>query len=132
MVQKGIVKAGVLGGVAVVCGAFGAHALKEVLSVEQLQSFNTGVRYQLIHAVVLLVLALFQHHFAVKAFKRAEQFMFWGVLLFSGSIYVLTLKNILGLDFLKFVGPVTPIGGILMIIGWVFVVIGGLRVSRQQ
>jgi len=129
MDKKILIKAGVLGAIAVIGGAFGAHALKAVLSAEHLVSFNTGVRYELIHAVVLLVLFLLKNKFGLKQFTIASNLIFWGVILFSGSIYLLTLKNIIGLEFLKFAGPITPIGGTLIITGWVFIIIGGVKIK---
>ena len=131
MERKGIIKAGILGVIAVLGGAFGAHALKEVLTPEQLTSFNTGVRYQLIHAVVILLLALLNIKFQAKQFKVASALIFWGVILFSGSIYLLTLKNIVGVEWLKFAGPITPIGGTLIILGWVFIIIGGVKIKAK-
>ena len=131
MERKGIIKAGILGVIAVLGGAFGAHALKEVLTAEQLTSFNTGVRYQLIHAVVILLLALLNIKFQAKQFKVASALIFWGVILFSGSIYLLTLKNIVGVEWLKFAGPITPIGGTLIILGWVFIIIGGVKIKAK-
>lgn len=113
-----LLKASILGGIAVIFGALGAHALKQILLPEQLTSFETGVRYQIYHAIVLLFLASTSNWMTEKTQKNIARFFFWGILLFSGSIFILTLKNILELDFLKFVGPITPIGGILLIIGW--------------
>lgn len=130
MDKKILIKAGILGVIAVIGGAFGAHALKAILSAEHLTSFNTGVRYQLVHAVVLLVLFLLKDRFDLKQFAIASNLIFWGVILFSGSIYLLTLKNIIGLEFLKFAGPITPIGGTLIIAGWVFVILGGMKIER--
>lgn len=128
---KGIlIKAGTLGVIGVLFGAFGAHALKEVLNSEQLLSFHTGVRYQMIHAVVLMVLFLLITKYNIKQFNIAVKFIFWGVILFSGSIYILTLKNIIGIELLKFVGPITPIGGLLIITGWFFMVLGGLKIKE--
>ncbi len=127
---KGIlIKAGFFGVIGVLAGAFGAHALKEVLTSEQLMSFNTGVRYQLIHAVVLLFLFILRTKYEGKQFKIAAQLIFWGVVLFSGSIYLLTLKNIIGLETLKYVGPITPIGGSLIIFGWLFIVLGAFKLK---
>ena len=123
-----LIKAGILGGIAVIGGAFGAHALKEVLTAEQLASFNTGVRYQLIHAVVLLVISFLIKTYSLKQFKLAISFFFWGIILFSGSIYLLTLKNITGFEPLKFAGPITPIGGTLIIVGWACIILGGLKI----
>lgn len=98
----------VLGGTAVIAGAFGAHALKDVLEPDALAAFHTAARYQLIHAVVLLIPGL--------AASRIGRFglvaLVLGVILFSGSLYLLTL-----LDW-TFMGPVTPLGGLSLIIGW--------------
>ena len=103
-----LIKAAIFGVIAVLAGAFGAHALKAILTPEHLVSFNTGVRYQLIHAVVLLLLFLLNDKFNMKQFRIAAALIFWGVILFSGSIYLLTLKNIIGVEWLKFAGPITP------------------------
>ncbi|MGB0888508.1 MAG: DUF423 domain-containing protein [Vicingaceae bacterium] len=130
MSKNTLIKAGILGMIAVLGGAFGAHALKEILSPAHLASFNTGVRYQMIHAVVLICLFLLGSKFEMKQFKVAAQFIFWGVILFSGSIYILTLKNIIGLEVLKFVGPITPIGGLLIITGWLFMVLGAIKIKK--
>ena len=129
MAKSILVKAGILGVIAVLGGAFGAHALKEILTQAHLDSFQTGVRYQLIHAVVLLFLFLLMNKFESKQFKIAANLIFWGVILFSGSIYILTLKNIIGLEILKFAGPITPIGGLLIISGWVCIVWGGVKLK---
>ncbi|MCB9361169.1 MAG: DUF423 domain-containing protein [Flavobacteriales bacterium] len=130
MIKNILIKAAILGCVGIVLGAFGAHALKAVLTPEQLASFNTGVRYQIIHAVVLLFLFLIVEKFELKQFKLAANFIFFGVILFSGSIYILTLKNILAIDALKFAGPITPIGGLLMIFGWLFIFIGAGKLKK--
>lgn len=129
--KNSIIKAGILGAIAVLGGAFGAHALKEVLTVEQLSSFQTGVRYQLIHALVLILLALLIEKYESKHFRLASKLIFFGVILFSGSIYILTLKNIIGLEVLKFVGPITPIGGTLIIAGWILVIVGGIQLKSN-
>lgn len=125
-----IVKSGILGIIAVIGGAFGAHALKEILTLERLASFNTGVHYQLIHAIVLLAIALFLKHHDNKYLQWSSKFIFLGIILFSGSIYVLTLKNLTHIEWLKYVGPITPIGGLLMILGWFFVIKAGLKINN--
>jgi uncharacterized membrane protein YgdD (TMEM256/DUF423 family) len=129
MTKNILIKAGIFGVMAVLFGAFGAHALKKILTPEHLASFQTGVHYQLMHAVVLLFLFLLINKFESKHFKIAANLIFWGVILFSGSIYILTLKNIIGLEVLKFAGPITPIGGLLLITGWVFIVLGGIKLK---
>lgn len=127
MDKSTLTKGAILGCVAVILGALGAHALKNVLTTEQLGSFETGVKYQMYHAILLVVIAFVGKKSSSKYISTAINLMFFGVILFSGSIYILTLKNMLGLDYLKFVGPITPIGGILLVIGWFLLIVEGLR-----
>ena len=105
-----------LGMTAVVLGAFASHALKAVLTPEQLVSFEVGIRYQMIHALLLLIVLL-----SDVFDKKIKLVVFWlttmGVLLFSGSIYLLNLQDQLGLS-LGFLGPITPVGGSLLIVSW--------------
>ncbi|MDT8411235.1 MAG: DUF423 domain-containing protein [Vicingaceae bacterium] len=132
MKKSMLIKGSILGGLAVILGAFGVHALKEVLTPEQLISFETGVRYQMYHALVLILLFIITLKVNHIFFNRAAQFIFWGVLLFSGSIYLLTLKNMLGIEALKYIAPLTPIGGGLIIVGWVFILMGGLKIKLPK
>ncbi len=106
---------------AIILGAFGAHALKAVLGAEQLNSFETGVRYQMYNGLALLVLGLNAVKFSFSI-RWATGLMLAGVLLFSGSIYGLSLQPVLGVK-LSFLGPVTPIGGLLMIVSWVLLLL---------
>jgi uncharacterized membrane protein YgdD (TMEM256/DUF423 family) len=122
-----LLKGAILGAIAVILGALGAHALKNVLAPEQLLSFETGVKYQMYHALLLVILSLAIKPTSSKYLLTAVNLIFLGVILFSGSIYLLTIKNILGMEFLKFVGPITPIGGILMVAGWVLLIWEGLK-----
>jgi uncharacterized membrane protein YgdD (TMEM256/DUF423 family) len=108
--------AALMGITAIILGAFGAHALKKYLSVEQLASFETGVKYQMYHALFLLFLGL-TTSLTEKVKKTILQLVIFGVIFFSGSIYLLATKPLSGIDF-KFVGPVTPIGGALLILAW--------------
>ena len=108
--------AALMGITAIILGAFGAHALKKQLSVEQLGSFETGVKYQMYHALFLLFLGL-NTFLNEKVKKTVFQLVVFGVFFFSGSIYLLTTKAITGVDF-KFIGIVTPIGGVLLIMAW--------------
>lgn len=108
--------AALMGITAIILGAFGAHALKKQLSVEQLGSFETGVKYQMYHALFLLFLGM-NTFLNEKVKKTVFQLVVFGVFFFSGSIYLLTTKAITGVDF-KFIGIVTPIGGVLLIMAW--------------
>jgi uncharacterized membrane protein YgdD (TMEM256/DUF423 family) len=117
MERKIIATAAFFGLTAIILGAFGAHALKNYLSPEQLISFETGVKYQIYHALFLLFLGLSGVLLMDKTKKRLYWLVVLGVILFSGSIYLLTTKNVTGIDF-KFLGPITPIGGMLLITAW--------------
>lgn len=100
----------------IVLGAFGAHGLKEVVTPEKVASYEVGVKYQIYHGLALLILALN----ASKMGGSLKVFLILilaGVTLFSGSIYLLALNDILSAD-LSLLGPITPIGGVLMIMGW--------------
>lgn len=101
---------------AVLLGAFGAHALKKSFSQEQLRSFETGVKYQMVHAVVLLILS-FNLEFATPLESYMAYSFIAGTFLFSFSIYGLSYSASKGKK-LKFLGPVTPIGGLLLLLGW--------------
>ena len=101
---------------AVALGALGAHALKEVLTKSQLHSFETGVRYQLFHALALLVLALNTEKFN-QHLKKSLTLMTAGICCFSFSIYLLSIPEAVGIS-LSFLGPITPIGGLLLISAW--------------
>lgn len=104
------------GFLAVIFGAFGAHALKKKLTPELLQSFETGVKYQMYHAIVLLVLGFNLSFDTVLDAAIVNCFIF-GTLLFSFSIYALCLGAAKGQK-PRFLGPVTPIGGLLLVVGW--------------
>lgn len=105
-----------MGTTAIVLGAFGAHALKKHLSIEQLNTFETGVKYQMYHALFLLFLGL-NSFLTEKAKKNIFRLICGGVIFFSGSIYLLATKTLTHLDF-KPIGIITPIGGALLIAGW--------------
>jgi len=102
---------------AVALGALGAHALKEILTETQLHSFETGVRYQFFHALAILFLALNTEKFNHQL-KRSLYLMTAGICCFSFSIYLLSLQHTLGIS-LSFLGPITPIGGLLLISAWI-------------
>ncbi|CAL2085475.1 DUF423 domain-containing protein [Tenacibaculum sp. 190524A05c] len=108
--------ASIFGALSIVLGAFGAHALKKKLTSEQLASFETGVKYQMYHAIVLLVLG-FNFN---SNFSNAALFIIIGTILFSFSIYGLVLSDAFGKK-MKFLGPITPIGGLCLLVGWVLV-----------
>lgn len=117
MTKTIILFASFLGVIAIILGAFGAHALKEVLNENQLVSFETGVRYQFYHALFLLFLGT-TVLLSDKTKKIILILVLVGILIFSGSIYLLATNDLTSIDF-KFLGPITPIGGLLLIGAWV-------------
>lgn len=106
---------------AVILGAFGAHALGDQLSVESLRSFETGVKYQMYHAILMIILG-----FNAKANSKLYRFIFFmlvfGVFMFSGSIYFLATNNLTIFDFTS-IALVTPLGGTLLILSWLLLII---------
>ena len=126
VMNKTIFIAGIIFGVlAVILGAFGAHGLEDKLTPEAIQTFETGVRYQMYHALFLLVLgSLTQLPPANK--KWIFYFVVVGVLFFSFSIYFLATNALTSFDF-KSIGFITPIGGLLLIVAWGLLGFGCLR-----
>ncbi len=108
MNKKIILTALVFGFVSIILGAFGAHALKKVLTLEQLSSFEVGVKYMMYHALFLLFVSM-TTFMEMKQKKVVFYLTLFGTILFSGSIFLLTSGTIIGLNF-KFLGPITPIG----------------------
>lgn len=130
MERKIILTGAFLGVLAIVLGAFGAHALKAVLSAEQLISFESGVRYQMYHAFFLFFVAS-RKELTLKALKVIYNLVLTGVLFFSGSIYLLTTKNVTSVDF-KIIGFVTPIGGLLLIFAWIVLFVTIFKKNSQN
>ncbi len=120
--KKIVITAAILAAVTIAIGAFGAHGLKQLVSVEAVASFETGVRYQMYH-----VLALFGLGFAGAIPHNTKVWVFRiflvAIVLFSGSIYLLALREALPFS-VGFLGPVTPLGGLLFIVGWLRLAFG--------
>lgn len=110
---------GVLGFLAVAAGAFGAHALEDRLDPDQLDAYETAARYQLVHSVVLLVLGVVVAQRGMPL--RIPYTILAGTVLFSGSIYLLIFTDT------AWIGPVTPLGGLLLLAGWAQTAVWALR-----
>lgn len=119
-----IVVGALLGAIAIVLGAFGAHALKQTLEPSQMAAFDTGVTYQMYHAFFLVMVGLLPMRQSVV--KWFLWFVIAGVVCFSGSIYLLATRTITGIDIRPF-GWITPIGGLLLITAWVILLSEFLR-----
>ena len=119
--------------IAISLGALGAHKLEQELTANQLDSFKTGVFYQIIHALALLIIASFARHIKSKGLKTGLNLLKIGPILFSGSIYLLSTSGLLGIEAAKPVlGPITPIGGVLMIAGWIFIAVAISKTSFKD
>lgn len=119
--------ASILGGTAVIILALAAHSLKNILEPSTVDSISTAAEIQLFHALALLSLSMMTFQ-SEKSVIRICRMMTVGILLFSGSIYILAFKSILGLPWLKYFGPVTPLGGVCMIASWFMI----LRMSMLK
>lgn len=108
---------------AVLLGAFGAHALKNSLSPEMLAIYKTGVEYQFYHALGLLLIGVIGFHIESKWLRWSGFLLIAGIVLFSGSLYALSISGI------KILGAITPFGGVAFVVGWIFLVTAVLKRS---
>ena len=111
--------ASIYGALGVGIGAFGAHALKSILPLESLIIFETGVRYQFMHSIALIILSLYVSKDSTPASFHKVGNLFWvGIVLFSGSLYGLAFQPLFQFSYKMILGPVTPLGGVCFILGW--------------
>lgn len=127
MKKNFLVWGSLLGGLGVILGAFGAHALETRIDASSLESYNTAVRYQLFHALLLLFLSLNER----LGDKLIFRLLSTGIILFSASIYLLSLKDLLGVEAIRYLGPITPIGGSLLIVAWAILFWRSLKLPNQ-
>lgn len=113
--------AALFGGLAVLLGAFGAHGLEDLTTDPKIiHGFQTGVQYQMIHALALLAVGIMYEKFPETQMKWAASCFIAGIILFSGSLYLLTILQIQESNVVKIAGPITPVGGLFFIVGWLF------------
>ena len=129
MKETVLIIGGIYGALAVVFGAFGAHGLKKYLDPEQLKSFETGVKYQMYHALLLILIGII-FPFVGFSQKLMGWFLILGVFFFSFSIYGLVLSAAKGRK-MVFLGPVTPLGGLLLVMGWILFVVNISAVAEN-
>ena len=128
--RRGILRLPLLAGaflalVAVMAGAFGAHGLRNLVSERGLEVFQTAVTYQMYHSIALVLLALLAAQgLSRKLLAWSAGFFLAGILLFSGSLYLLVLTDI------RWIGPITPIGGVCFMVGWALLITSGLRRNK--
>ena len=128
MRNKFVVTGAVLCGLSVLLGAFWAHFLKDRLGADSISTFETGVRYQMYHGFALLISGVL--------FENVNKRIRWifglfavGAVLFSGSIYLLSLDELLGYS-LSYLGPLTPLGGLMLILGWVLLAVESISFQK--
>ena len=126
MNKRIIIIASVFGILAVILGAFGAHALKARLTTSELEVWKTAVDYQFYHTFALLFLSAFSR-FNSREIKLASWFFSLGIILFSGSLYLISAKEILNISQISVIGPITPIGGLFFIMGWISLLIATIK-----
>ncbi|HEV8505589.1 MAG TPA: DUF423 domain-containing protein [Chitinophagaceae bacterium] len=112
------------GGIAVALGAFGAHGLKKIVATDVVSVFQTGVQYQMYHTLALLVVAIVFERLPNKWIKWSGYLFAFGILLFSGSLYLITAFKADERSIPAFIGAITPVGGLLFILGWLSFLIG--------
>ena len=137
MNRQKLITIGILGATAVALGALGAHFLKGklidgVISADQLDGFEKGVKYQMYHTITMFILLIIIQNYPVKQFEWAYALFFWGIILFSGSLYFLCTRNLWGAEWLKFLGPVTPLGGVCFVLGWLFIALAGVKELKNK
>jgi len=123
---------GVLGSIAVALGALGAHYLKSkvktgLLTMDQVNGFDTGVKYHIYHVLAMLIIFLLAKFIQNKYLKWAFNCFLIGIILFSGSLYFLCTRQLLHAEWLSFLGPITPLGGLFFIAGWVLLAMVGFK-----
>ena len=126
MNKRIILIAAFFGALAVVLGAFGAHSLKKMVAPESLAIWQKGVEYQFYHTFALLYLSTLDRY-KYKLIGFASAFFTAGIILFSGSLYFLALKDVYNLSLASVLGPITPIGGLCFILGWICLFLTALR-----
>lgn len=125
-----LILASILGFLAIILGAFGAHGLKELISAESIQTFETGVKYQMYHALLLLFVGS-TAYISEKSKKLIFYFVLIGWLLFSGSIYGLATNLLTNFDF-RTIAFLTPIGGLCLIISWAFLFVNFIKMKSNN
>lgn len=121
----------ILGAVAVALGAFGAHALKQMLDEQQLQTYQTAVQYHFYHVMALAVTGLLQLHNANRWLVNAGYCFIGGLFIFCGSLYAMSFLKAAGVSGVNWLGAVTPLGGVCFIAGWVCLVLAAGRIIKK-
>ena len=132
MHNRFITSGALLGAIAVALGAFGAHGLKKMVPAETVQTFQTGVQYQMYHALALLLTGVLYEKCYQKFARIAGILFIIGIILFSGSLYLLTAGKVAGTTSLDKAGIITPFGGVAFIAGWLFLFLAAMKKTERS
>lgn len=129
--------AGFLGASGVALGAFGAHGLKAkmqmgLMTADQLNGFDTAAKYQLFHSILLIAVFFAAKDKQLRWLNRSAWLFIAGILLFSGSLYLLTTRSLTGMESLTFLGPVTPFGGLALMGGWLCLMMQAFKLGKTS
>ena len=130
--RKMLTTLAITGMLAVVIGAFGAHGLKPKLSTDQLRIFNTGVSYHFYHLLAMSFAYLLYIYTDHKWVRRGFWAFLVGIVLFSGSLYLLSIRELIDLTTYKWLGPLTPIGGLCFILGWISILVSAYKDDSEN
>lgn len=131
MHKRFVVTGAILGAIAVALGAFGAHGLKKIVDAETVQTFQTGVQYQMYHSLALLLTGLLYEKCSQKLAGIAGILFIVGIILFSGSLYLLTAGRAAETASFDKIGIITPFGGVSFIAGWLFLFVSAMRADKH-
>jgi uncharacterized membrane protein YgdD (TMEM256/DUF423 family) len=109
--------------ISVILGAFGAHALKELIPEKTLASFHTATTYMMTHAIAIFIVGMMYRHYKNKTMIWSGNFFVMGIIMFSGSIYLRIVLSFLGYEKLDIINIITPVGGLMFILGWLMLFI---------
>lgn len=125
--KKYLVTAAILGGAAVIAGAFGTHTLGEKLDAHQMEIFETAVRYQMYHVIAVFITILLSEKTQHTFYRYAVISFIWGIIIFSGSLYALSTSLLWAGEYIKWLGAITPLGGLFLIGGWALLCIAIIK-----
>ncbi|MBI2268980.1 MAG: DUF423 domain-containing protein [Bacteroidetes bacterium] len=131
MYNRFLIIAGISGALSVALGAMGAHALKAVIAPELLQTYEKAVQYQVYHTFGLIAVALLMQSNPAKFLRWSGNLFIAGIVLFSGSLYFLSTRSLIGIEGMRWVGAITPFGGLSFITGWLFFSFSFLKKNHE-
>lgn len=122
-----LITAALLGALTVMLGAFGAHGLKGRMNAETFEIFETAIKYQFYHVFALLAVAIISQYIPGSFLNWSGRCFFAGIVLFCGSLYLLTYYKMSGAEHMNWIGAITPVGGLFFISGWILLAVAAIR-----